>query len=60
MASRIEGENKTFHSQLLVSEATYQQVRQDVVAELAGHAELKGVAEPMAVYKILELRGDDA
>ena len=60
VASRIEGENKTFHSQLLVSEATYEQVRQDVVAELAGHAELKGVAEPMAVYKILKLRGDDA
>ena len=60
VASRIEGENKTFHSQLLVSEATYEQVRQDVVAELAGHAELKGVAEPMAVYEILKLRGDDA
>ena len=60
VASRIEGENKTFHSQLLVSEATYEEIRQDVVAELAGHAKLKGVAEPMAVYKILELKGGDA
>ena len=57
ISSRIEGENKTFHSKLLVSEATYQYVRDDVVAELAGHANLKGISEPVAVYKILSLKG---
>ena len=60
VASRIEGENKTFHSQLLVSEATYEQVREQVAAELAGYANLKGVAEPVAVYKIQQLRGGEA
>jgi adenylate cyclase len=57
VASRIEGENKTYHSRLLISEATYQCVRDDVTAELAGRANLKGISEPVAVYKILELEG---
>ncbi|MBI4465471.1 MAG: adenylate/guanylate cyclase domain-containing protein [Acidobacteria bacterium] len=56
VASRIEGENKTFHSRLLLSEATYQCVQQRVVAELAGHARLKGITESVALYKVLELK----
>ncbi len=57
VASRIEGENKTYQSKLLISEATYQCVREQVAAELAGYANLKGVAEPVALYKILEVKG---
>lgn len=56
VASRIEGENKTFSSRLLISEATYQLVRDRVLAELAGHAKLRGVAESMPVYKVIGLR----
>ncbi len=59
IASRIEGENKTYGSQLLISEASYQQVREQVVAESAGYAKLKGVAEPMALYKILGAKGGE-
>jgi len=57
VASRIEGENKTFHSRLLASEATYRCVRQDAIAELAGHASLKGIDELVPIYRILELKG---
>jgi len=60
VASRIEGENKTFHSQFLISEATYQRVREDVVAELAGYPEMKGVSTSMAVYRILKLTGEES
>ena len=56
VASRIEGENKTFHTQLLISEATYQLVRDRVVAELAGNANLKGVAEPVAVFSVAKVK----
>ena len=56
IASRIEGENKTFGTRLLISEATCQQVRDRVMAELAGDAVLKGVEKPMPVYKVLGLR----
>jgi adenylate cyclase len=60
VASRIEGENKTFHSRLLISEATYQLVRDDVVADLAGEAKLKGIAEPVALYKVLRMKGAES
>ena len=57
IASRIEGENKTFKSRLLVSDSTYQSVREQVAAEAAGLANLKGVEEPVMLYKILEVKG---
>jgi len=56
VASRIEGENKTFGTQLLMSEVTCRLVRERVVAELAGHAHLKGVAEPVAVFSVARLK----
>ena len=52
IASRIESENKTYHSQLLVSEATYEYVKDHVACELAGHAHLKGISEPMRLFRI--------
>lgn len=60
VASRIEGENKTFHTQMLLSEATYQWVRDRVVAELAGSANLKGVTEAVALYSVKKLLKNDS
>ncbi len=59
IASRIEGENKKFHSRLLVSEATYLQVRDRVNAELAGPADLKGIDEPVVLYKIIGMKSEE-
>jgi class 3 adenylate cyclase len=52
VASRIEGENKTFHTQALLSEATYRLVQDKLQAERMGEAKLKGVAEPVTLYSI--------
>ena len=60
IASRIEGENKTYQTRLLISEATYQCAREHITAELAGYAHLKGVAEPVALYKVMELKGGES
>jgi adenylate cyclase len=51
IASRIEGENKTFGTRMLVSEATLQQVNGDVAFEPAGVAKMKGIEEPMMLYR---------
>lgn len=56
VASRIEGENKTFRTQLLISEATCELIRERIDAELAGRANLKGVAEPVAVFSVARLK----
>ena len=52
VASRIEGENKTFGTKLLLSEATYQQVSNQMTAEPVGSARMKGIDEPMILYKV--------
>jgi adenylate cyclase len=52
IASRIEGENKTFATNLLISEATYQLVATRISAEPAGSAQMKGIDEPMILYKV--------
>ena len=56
VASRIEGENKTFGTQLLISVATYAIVREAVIAESVGLATMKGVDEPMTLYRVVALR----
>jgi class 3 adenylate cyclase/CHASE2 domain-containing sensor protein len=60
VASRIEGENKTFGTRLLISEATYREVRGRFAAELIGHAVLKGVSKPVPVYKVSGARQEGA
>jgi adenylate cyclase len=57
VASRIEGENKTFETQLLVSEATYRLIRDCAEGEQAGIAHLKGVSQPMPVFRVAKVRG---
>jgi adenylate cyclase len=52
VASRIEGENKTFETQVLLSEATYQLMGGRVKAEKVGEAKLKGVEAPVTLFSI--------
>jgi adenylate cyclase len=56
IASRIEGENKTFATNLLISEATYRQVSRRIKAEPAGSAKMKGIDEPMILYGVMGLK----
>ena len=52
VAARIEGENKTFRTQALLSEATYRLIEGRVQAERMGEAKLKGVAEPVTLFSV--------
>ena len=52
VASRIEGENKTFQTQVLLSEATYRLIGGRVKAERVGEAKLKGVEAPVTLFSI--------
>lgn len=60
VAARIESENKTFDSRLLISGVTYELVAGHVYGEPAGYANMKGVAKPVLLYKIIELKGGTA
>ncbi len=52
VAARIEGENKTFQTQALLSEATYRLIQDRVKAERMGEAKLKGVAEAVTLFSV--------
>jgi adenylate cyclase len=52
VASRIEGENKTFGTRLLISEATWRRVSGVIATEPVGAARMKGIEEPMTLYKV--------
>jgi adenylate cyclase len=57
VSARVEGENKKYNSRMLVTEDTYKLVREEAEGELAGYAELKGIDEPVPLYKIVKLKG---
>jgi adenylate cyclase len=56
IASRIEGENKTFGTQLLISEATCQLVADQFTMEAALSSKMKGIDEPMNLYQVIGVR----
>lgn len=56
VASRVEGLNKTFHTDILLTDSVYDLVRDRVEVELAGATPVKGRAKPVNVYKLVGLR----
>lgn len=52
-ASRLEALNKQFHTDILLSEATYRLIRTKATVQLLGAIPLKGRREPMTCYALL-------
>jgi adenylate cyclase len=52
LASRIEGLNKQFGSQLLISDAVRQAIGQDVDASLLGEVPIRGYEQPVRVWRL--------
>ena len=53
LAARIESENKTFHSKILISkEALISSGIKDITAEAMGASLLKGWSHPVELYKL--------
>ncbi len=57
LASRLEGANKFFGSNILVSEATYEGAKDAVEARYLGQARVVGKAVPVSVYEPLTVKG---
>jgi len=52
LASRIEGLNKTYGAQLLVSEAVFEHVRGEIEAEDLGPVALRGAEAPLRIFRL--------
>jgi adenylate cyclase len=59
LASRLEGMNKHYGTNTLISEDTYNQARSGVFARPIDYVSVKGKHKPTLVYELLGLRGDD-
>lgn len=51
-ASRIEASTKAFGTDLLISDALYEAVKNQFIIEEAGRVEVKGKAEPLKLFKV--------
>ena len=56
LASRLQDLTKTYQWPILISESTYEQVKDEFETEFADSVIVKGRSEPVKVYKVLGLR----
>jgi class 3 adenylate cyclase len=57
LASRLEGANKFFHSKIMASEYTYDEVKDFLEARMLGRIRVVGKAIPVKVYELLAHKG---
>jgi adenylate cyclase len=57
LAARLQDLTKTYAWPILVSESTYEQVKDEFDAELADAVTVKGKTKPINVYKIVGRKG---
>ena len=57
LASRLQDLTKTYAWPILISESTYQQVKDEFDAEFADAVTVKGKTKPVNVYKVLGRKG---
>jgi len=57
LASRLQDLTKTYQWPVLISDSTYQQVKEAYDAELVDSVIVKGKTEPVNIYKVLGRRG---
>ena len=53
LASRLENLNKKFGTDILVSATTVSQIGNEIEVENLGTTEIKGLKEPLEIYKII-------
>lgn len=58
LASRLEGLNRQYGTFLMISEATYEQARESIIARPLDVVAVKGKQQPVRVYELLALVAD--
>ncbi|HEY2827870.1 MAG TPA: adenylate/guanylate cyclase domain-containing protein [Pirellulales bacterium] len=60
LGSRLEGLNKVYRTEIIISESTYQQAKREIVARPLDCVSVKGRNTPVLVYELLGMRGETA
>jgi adenylate cyclase len=56
LGARLEAETRKWDADTIISESTYEQVKDGVIAERLGEATVKGRAKPVTIYKVTGLK----
>ncbi len=59
LAARLEGVNKVFHTHIILSEETYQLIRDQVIARPLDMVAVKGKSIGIKIYELIALSGTD-
>jgi len=57
LGARLEGTNKQYFTTIIISESTYQQVKDSVVARELDNIRVKGKNKPVLIYELLDVVG---
>jgi adenylate cyclase len=58
LASRLEGINKEYHTQIVISEATYRAVADRFVCRELDKIRVKGKLQPVTIYELLDVAAE--
>jgi adenylate cyclase len=58
LASRLEGQNKEYHTARIISEFTYSQVKQHYVCRPLDKIRVKGKLKPVGIYELMAFAAD--
>jgi adenylate cyclase len=56
LASRVESLTKEYQAEILITQTTYDLVKEHIEAESLGQVSVKGRKEPTAIYRVIGLR----
>lgn len=57
LASRLEGANKLYGSEIMISESTYEAAKQAIEARFLDFIRVVGKNEPVKVFEVLDIKG---
>jgi adenylate cyclase len=58
LASRVEGLTKNYNTNILITEYTYQDVKDYVLTEFKDEVTVKGKEKPVKIYSVLDIKSD--
>jgi adenylate cyclase len=56
LASRLKGLNPFYHTQIIISEYTYDLIKEDFMARELDLTRVKGKLKPVRIYELMEFR----
>jgi len=57
LGARLEGTNKIYNTSIIISEFTYEEVKEHVIARELDLIRVKGKEKPVTIYELIDMKG---